>query len=150
MCGQLCQAFQSTKHIPRNMVIDKPNTWLNLPANFTLHLSWDMVSHAGLWWVQVRSPHDDRRGQWNIVCQGSDSWSVGRESMGTIDVYVDGVPLYVVCLGLPYKVKTRFKSSAFLTADETAWFIILHWVRSIMMFHDIKCCLHWMLVTMYA
>jgi hypothetical protein len=35
-----------------------------------------------------------------------------RGSMGTVDVCGDGVPLYVVCLGLPCKVKTRFESSA--------------------------------------
>jgi hypothetical protein len=33
-------------------------------------------------------------------------------SMGTVEVYGDGVPLHVVCLGLPCKVKTRFESSA--------------------------------------
>jgi hypothetical protein len=32
--------------------------------------------------------------------------------MGTVDVCADRVPLHVVCLGLPYKVKTRFESSA--------------------------------------
>jgi hypothetical protein len=34
------------------------------------------------------------------------------ESMGTVDVCGDGVPLHVVCLGLPCKVKTRFESPA--------------------------------------
>jgi hypothetical protein len=29
-----------------------------------------------------------------------------RRSMGTVDVCGDGVPLHVVYLGLPYKVKT--------------------------------------------
>jgi hypothetical protein len=38
---------------------------------------------------------------------------VNGESMGTVDVCGgDGVPLHVVCLGLPCKVKTRFESSA--------------------------------------
>jgi hypothetical protein len=32
--------------------------------------------------------------------------------MGTVEVCGDGVPLHVVCLGLPYKDKTRFESSA--------------------------------------
>jgi hypothetical protein len=32
-------------------------------------------------------------------------------SMGTTDMCGDGVPLNVVCLGLPFKVKTRFESS---------------------------------------
>jgi hypothetical protein len=30
--------------------------------------------------------------------------SVAKESMGTIDVCGDGVPLHVVSLGFPYKV----------------------------------------------
>jgi hypothetical protein len=33
-------------------------------------------------------------------------------SMGMADVCGDGVPLHVVCLGLPCKVKTRFDLSA--------------------------------------
>jgi hypothetical protein len=33
------------------------------------------------------------------------------ESMGTVDMCGDVVPLHVVCLGLPCKVKTRFESS---------------------------------------
>jgi hypothetical protein len=40
------------------------------------------------------------------LCQGSGPCSVARESMGTVDVCGDGVPLHVVCLGLPCKVKT--------------------------------------------
>jgi hypothetical protein len=32
--------------------------------------------------------------------------------MGTVDVCGDGVPLNVMCLGLPCKVRTRFKSPA--------------------------------------
>jgi hypothetical protein len=32
--------------------------------------------------------------------------------MGTVDMCGDGVPLHVVCLGLPCKVKTRFELSA--------------------------------------
>jgi hypothetical protein len=53
----------------------------------------------------VRSLHDDSRGQWSIVCQGGGPCSVARESMGTVDVCGDGVPLHVVCLGLPCMVK---------------------------------------------
>jgi hypothetical protein len=34
------------------------------------------------------------------------------ESMGMVDVCGDGVPLHVVCLGLPCKAKTRFELSA--------------------------------------
>jgi hypothetical protein len=52
------------------------------------------------------------RGQWSIVRQGSGARSVDGESMGMVDVCGDRVPLHVVCLGLPCKVKTRFESSA--------------------------------------
>jgi hypothetical protein len=60
----------------------------------------------------VRSLHGSNRGQWGIVCQGGEPLSVARELMETVDVCGDGVPHHVVCLGLPCKVKTRFKSSA--------------------------------------
>jgi hypothetical protein len=53
----------------------------------------------------VQSLHDSSRGHWSIVCQGSGPCSVDGESMGTIDVCGDRVPLHVVCLGLPCKVK---------------------------------------------
>jgi hypothetical protein len=49
---------------------------------------------------------------WSIVRQGREPSYVARESMGTADVCGDGVPLHVMCLGLPCKVKTRFESSA--------------------------------------
>jgi hypothetical protein len=60
----------------------------------------------------VRSLHDGSRGQWGIVRQGGEPWSVDGESMGTVDVCGDGVPRHVVCLDLPCKDKTRFESSA--------------------------------------
>jgi hypothetical protein len=46
-CGYLCQAFERTKHMSGNMVTGKPSTWVNLGADFTPHLSWDVVSHFG-------------------------------------------------------------------------------------------------------
>jgi hypothetical protein len=49
---------------------------------------------------------------WSIVRQGREPCSVDGESMGSVDVCGDGLPHHVVCLGLPCKVKTRFKSSA--------------------------------------
>jgi hypothetical protein len=49
---------------------------------------------------------------WSIIRQGREPCSVARESMGTVDVCGDGVPLHVMCLGLPCKVKTQFESSA--------------------------------------
>jgi hypothetical protein len=36
-----------------------------------------------------------------------------RESMGTVDVCGDGVPLHVVCLGLPCKVKNSIRIVCF-------------------------------------
>ena len=49
---------------------------------------------------------------WGIVRQGREPCSVASESMGTIDMCGDGVPLHVACLGLPCKVKTRFELSS--------------------------------------
>jgi hypothetical protein len=60
----------------------------------------------------VQPLHGGSCGQWSIVCQGREPCSVDGESMGTVVVCVDGVPLHVMCLGLPCKVKTRFESSA--------------------------------------
>jgi hypothetical protein len=48
--------------------------------------------------------HDGGRGQWSIVRQGGEPWSIAMESMGTVDMCGVGVPRHVVCLGLPYKV----------------------------------------------
>jgi hypothetical protein len=67
----------------------------------------------------VRSLHGGGRGQWSIVCQGREPCSVARELTETIDVCGDRVPLFVLCLGLPCKVKTQFESSASV-ANETA------------------------------
>jgi hypothetical protein len=52
------------------------------------------------------------RDNWSIVRQGREPCSVTRELIGTVDMCGDGVPLHVVCLGLPCKVKTRFELSA--------------------------------------
>ena len=41
---------------------------------------------------------------WSIVRQGYEPCSVDGESMETVDVYGDGVPRHVVCLGLPCTV----------------------------------------------
>jgi hypothetical protein len=61
----------------------------------------------------VRSLHDGSRGQCGIVHQGGGPLSVARESMGTVDVCGDGVPLHVVCLGLPCKVKNSIRIVCF-------------------------------------
>jgi hypothetical protein len=36
MCGYLSQAFESTKHISRNMVTGKPSTYVKLSVDFPL------------------------------------------------------------------------------------------------------------------
>jgi hypothetical protein len=46
MRGYLSQAFESNKHMLRNMVTGKPSTWVKPGADFIPHLSWDGVSHA--------------------------------------------------------------------------------------------------------
>jgi hypothetical protein len=93
------------------MVTDKPSTWLNLPADFTPHWTWDGVSHASYGWYKCDLCTMAAKDNWSIVRQGGEPCSVARESMGTADVYGDEVPLHVVCLGLPCKVKTRFELS---------------------------------------
>jgi hypothetical protein len=52
----------------------------------------------------VQSLHGGSRDQWIIVCQRQWACSVDGESTETVDVYGDGVLLYVVCLGFPCKV----------------------------------------------
>jgi hypothetical protein len=61
----------------------------------------------------VRSLHGGSRGQWGIIFQGGEPLSVARESMGTVDMCGDGVPLHVVCLGLPCKVKNSTRIVCF-------------------------------------
>jgi hypothetical protein len=39
--------------------------------------------------------------------------AANRESMGTVDMCGDGVPLHVVCLGLPCKVKNSIQIVCF-------------------------------------
>jgi hypothetical protein len=94
----LCQAFERTKHMSGNMVTDKPSTWLNLLADFTPHWTWEGVSHAGLWWVQVRPLHGGSRGKlehctprpWApFCCQGidGDGWCVWGRSASPCCVF---------------------------------------------------------------
>jgi hypothetical protein len=59
------------------------------------------------------------RDNWSIVRQGREPCSIARESMGMADVCGDGVPLHVVCLGLPCKVKLD-SNHLLLAANETA------------------------------
>ena len=57
MCGTVCQAFESTKHVPRIWSIGKPSTSVNLPADIPPHVFMRHGLSFWLWWVQVRSLH---------------------------------------------------------------------------------------------
>jgi hypothetical protein len=111
MCGYLSQTFESTKHMSGNMVTGKPSTWVKPSANFPPHFSWDGVSHAS--YGGCKCSHCTAVAGVSGALHAK-AVSLGREQGidGTIDMCGDGVPLHVVCLGLPCKVKTRFKSSA--------------------------------------
>jgi hypothetical protein len=67
----------------------------------------------------VRSLHGGSRGQWRIVCKAVRP-SRERGIDGTIDVCGDGVPLHIVCLGLPCKVLKLDSNRLLLAANETA------------------------------
>jgi hypothetical protein len=82
---------------------------VNLAVDFTPHATWDVVSYSSYGGVQVRSLHDDSRGQWGIVRQDSEPWSVDGESMGRVDVCGDEVPRHVVCFDLPCKDKNSIR-----------------------------------------
>jgi hypothetical protein len=103
MCGYLSQAFERTKHMSRNMVTGKPSTWVKPGTDFPPHSSWDWVSHAS--YGGYKCGHSTAATEVSgalyakAVCPGRE-W----ESMGTVDVCGDGVPLIVMCLGLPCKV----------------------------------------------
>jgi hypothetical protein len=93
------------------MVTGKPSTWVKPGADFIPHLSWDVVSHAGLWWVQVQPLLGGVRVSGALHAKAV---SPGHErGIDRDEWYVWGQSaLHVVCLGLPCKVKTRFESSA--------------------------------------
>jgi hypothetical protein len=97
MCGYLSQAFERTKRMSKNMVTGKPSTWVKLGADFIPQMSWDVVSHAS--YGGCKCSH----------------YTAAAGVSGALHAKVvsgDGVPLHLVCLGLPCKDKTRFKSSA--------------------------------------
>jgi hypothetical protein len=81
----------------RNMVTDKPSTWLNLPADFTPHWTWDGFSHASYGGYKCGRCTAAAGDNWSIVRQGREPCSIARESMGTIDVCGDGVS-YMSCV----------------------------------------------------
>jgi hypothetical protein len=111
MCEYLRQAFEHTKHMSGNMVTGKPSTWVKSGADYTPHLSWDVVSHSG--YGGYKCGHCTAvAGVSGALYAKALSLGPNGELMGTIDVCGDRVPLHVMCLGLPCKVKTRFESSA--------------------------------------
>jgi hypothetical protein len=73
-----------------------PETWSPIP---------DMVSTSAVTAQRQSGSVEHCMPRW---------WALATNggSMGTVDMSGDGVPLHVVCLGLPCKVKTRFESSA--------------------------------------
>jgi hypothetical protein len=108
----LCQAFERTKLMSRNMVIGKPSTWLNLPADIPPTCSELLGSHSGYGVYKCCHCTSVAGVSGALYAKGCGTYSINGESKGTIDMCGDGVPLHVVCLGLPCKVKTRFESSA--------------------------------------
>jgi hypothetical protein len=80
-------------------------------ADFPPHMSGDWVSHAS--YGGYKCGHcTAAAGVSGALYAKAVSLGRERESMGTVDVCRDGVPLHVVCLVLPCKVKTRFELSA--------------------------------------
>jgi hypothetical protein len=133
MCGYQSQAIEHTKHMSRYMVTGKPSTWVKPSADFIPHATWDLVSHAsydgykcghctaeagvsGALYAKAMSPGHER---------GIDGggWRVWERSAPTCRVFrftLQGLKLDSNCL--------------LLAANETAWSLVLHWVRSEMSF----------------
>jgi hypothetical protein len=133
MCGYLSRAFERTKHMSGNMVTGKPSTWVKPVADFIPHVTWDWVSHAcyggykcghctaaagvsGALYAKVVSSRRE---------QGidEDGWHVWGRSTPTCRVFrftLQGLKLD--------------SNRLLLAANETAWPLVLHWVRSEMRF----------------
>jgi hypothetical protein len=133
MCGYMSQAFECTKHMSGNMVTGKPSTWVKPGADFTPHATWDWVSHASYGGYKC-GHYMAAAGVSGALYAKAVRPSRERESMGTVDVCGDGVHWHVVCFGLPCKVLKLDSNHLLLAANETAWPLVLHWVRSEMMF----------------
>jgi hypothetical protein len=113
----------------------------NLLADIPPHVFMKQGLPFRLWWVQVRSLHSGGQGQWSIVCQwqwalfcwrgiNGDDWRVWGQSAPTCRVFrfsLQGLKLD--------------SNRLLLAANETAWYMLLHRVRSEMSCHEIKCCL---------
>jgi hypothetical protein len=102
MCGNLSQAFERTKHMSGNMVTGKPSTLVKPGADFPPYLSWDWVSHAS--YGGYKCGHCTAAAGVSGALYAKAILAANGESMGTIDMCGDKVPLHVVCLGLPCKV----------------------------------------------
>jgi hypothetical protein len=135
MCGVVCQAFKYYAHTEKygkSTSLVSEWTWAQT-IFLTCHEKWSPMPD----YVGYKGSHcTTATGVVGHCIQCSELQSVDGESMGTIDMCGDKVPLHVVCLDLPCKVKTRFESST--AANETAWYVLLHRVRSVMRFHDMK------------
>jgi hypothetical protein len=129
MCGYLSQAFEHTKHMSGNMVTGKPSTWVKSGVDFPLtclETGSPMLAMVGTSAVTARR----QSGSVEHCMPRRWALAANEESMGTIDMCEDGVPLHVVCLGLPFKVWKLDSNRLLLAANETAWPLVLHWVKS--------------------
>jgi hypothetical protein len=111
------------------MVTGKPSTWVKPGADFTPHATWDWVSHASYGGYKCYHCTAAARVSGALYAKAvrpgrergidGDGWRVW-----------DGVPWHVVCLGLLCKVLKLDSNRLLLAANETAWPLVLHWVRS--------------------
>jgi hypothetical protein len=131
MCGYLSQAFECTKHMSKNMVTDKTSTRLNLSADFTPHWTWYGFSHASYGGYKcgrctTAAGDNCTPRPWALFCsQGIDGygWRVWGRSAPTCHV------LRFTLQGLKLD-----SDRLLLVANETAWTLVLHWVKSEMRF----------------
>jgi hypothetical protein len=115
------------------MVTGKPSTWVKPSADFTPHATWNWVSHAsygGYKCGHCTAAAGVSGALYAKAVRPGREWGIE----GTVDVCGDRVPWHVVCLGLPCKVLKLDSNRLLLAANETAWPLVLHWVRSKMRF----------------
>jgi hypothetical protein len=149
MCGYLSQAFEHTKHMSGYMVTGKPSTWVKPGTDFSPHSSWDWVSHA--------SYSGYKCGHYTAAAGVSGALydkavSPGRERG------IDGDGWYAWGRSTPTCCVFRFtlqdlkpnSNCLLLVANETAWSLVLHWVRSEMRITWDNMLIVLMLTTMYA
>jgi hypothetical protein len=133
MRGYLSQAFERTKHMSGNTVTGKPSTWVKPGADFIPHLSWDWVSHASYGGYKcghctaaagvsgaLYAKAVSLSREWGI---NGDGWRVWGRSALTCHVF-----------GFTLQGLKLDSNRLLLAANETAWPLVLHWVRSEMRF----------------